>query len=134
MIRLLEKAALRPSARAAAQLAMTALSILVLASQAGAQSESTPFLRWRYFYDQRAFPFEKIPRRALQEARKEYERKWPSAGPEFTVAIPGDTWLPIGPTQVASSGGLVPVGRIATIAIHPSDSNTIYIGAAQGGV
>jgi photosystem II stability/assembly factor-like uncharacterized protein len=46
------------------------------------------------------------------------------------------TWMPVGPSLVDS---VIPIegeisGRITAVAAHPTDKNTIYIGAAGGGV
>ncbi len=54
-----------------------------------------------------------------------------SLTPFTPLAISGNTWFPIGPDHIGST--MPPVGRLNTIAIHPTDSNTIYIGGAQGG-
>ena len=43
--------------------------------------------------------------------------------------ISGSTWTPLGP---APSSGYS--GRVTSIAVHPTDSNTVYVGAATGGV
>ncbi|HUV31736.1 MAG TPA: hypothetical protein VMY05_11700 [Acidobacteriota bacterium] len=76
-----------------------------------------------WFYEQRAYPYDRIPQdqylEALDEARiarREYR------------AMGGDavTWQETGPTNIP--------GRIASIAVHPSDPNTIYAGSAAGGV
>ena len=50
-----------------------------------------------------------------------------------------DTWISIGPKSLpnggAQGGSSVPVtGRVTSIAVDPSNSNTIYLGTAQGGV
>src|SRR2546421_12902407 len=47
------------------------------------------------------------------------------------------SWVPIGPAPILSglTPGSMPVtGRIAAIAASPTDPNTIYVGAAAGGV
>src|ERR1044071_922754 len=123
-----------PSAHNALTFVMATIALIVSISGAHAQTQSVPFLRCKYFHDQRAFPFDEIPSQALQDARTEYEMKWRHLLSDAAPAIPGNTWSAIGPTQTTGSGILTPVGRITTIAIHPVDSNTIYIGGAQGGV
>lgn len=52
-----------------------------------------------------------------------------TAGP----ALNATTWTPIGPAALESGNGLES-GRITGIAVDPSDSNTIYIASAGGGV
>jgi photosystem II stability/assembly factor-like uncharacterized protein len=51
------------------------------------------------------------------------------------VAEPG--WRPVGPDTLAYSGDeywVTGLGRINCIAFHPTDSNTFWVGVAQGGV
>jgi photosystem II stability/assembly factor-like uncharacterized protein len=47
-------------------------------------------------------------------------------------AIQGTSWVPLGPERVPISK--TSTGRLTAIAVHPTDSNIIYIGGAQGGV
>lgn len=47
-------------------------------------------------------------------------------------AIQGTNWTPLGPERVPISK--TSTGRLTAIAVHPTDSHTIYIGGAQGGV
>src|SRR5262249_3491732 len=42
-------------------------------------------------------------------------------------------WTALGPAPVVASGSLS-TGRIAAIAAHPTDANTIYVATAGGGV
>src|SRR5437764_1070034 len=48
------------------------------------------------------------------------------------------TWMELGPDPIPNgqtNGTSVPVsGRVAAIAVHPTNPNIIYVGAAQGGV
>ena len=60
----------------------------------------------------------------------------PLAAPGAAFAAPSlsaTTWAPIGPASLQSGGGLVS-GRVAGIAVDPTDPNTIYVAAAGGGV
>ncbi len=43
-------------------------------------------------------------------------------------------WIPVGPTQRATSSLTKGMGRINCIAFHPTDANTFWVGVAQGGV
>lgn len=74
------------------------------------------------FYEQRAYPYGEIPMdqyaRALEASRVAERAFRPSN------LVP--TWTEAGPTNVP--------GRISAIAVHPSDLNTAYVGAAAGGV
>ena len=96
-----------------------------------AAQDDNPRLRWEHFYRQRAYPFGTIPPGALQRAREQLIGTWPDPfGDAFLrAAVP---WTQIGPERIPIS--LTSSGRLSTIAVHPSDPNTLYIGAAQGGV
>jgi hypothetical protein len=114
--------------------ALALLAFLLGAVPAHAQTPSTPFLRWKYFHDQRAYPFGTIPPGAMQRARGNYLHQWPPPPAGSVPQLPGSVWSSIDPTQVTTSGTLTPVGRITTVAIQPTESSVIYIGGAQGGV
>jgi photosystem II stability/assembly factor-like uncharacterized protein len=43
-------------------------------------------------------------------------------------------WVPVGPTERASSSLTKGMGRINCIAFHPTDASTYWVGVAQGGV
>jgi photosystem II stability/assembly factor-like uncharacterized protein len=91
----------------------------------------TPRLRWEYFFEQRAFPFNEIPGGALQQARRQMETM---RGGFFQAppAIQGTTWTPLGPESIPIAK--TSTGRLTAIAVHPVDPNIIYVGGAQGGV
>jgi hypothetical protein len=129
-----------PPALRAERLASIALDVALLliapgplAAQDGPR-EGNPFDRWQYFYRQRAYPFAKIPPHALQAARGRYEARSPTAvraqGAEAVSSTTG--WAPLGPSAI--SDFYKSAGRMTAIAIDPTSSNTIYIGAADGGV
>ena len=50
----------------------------------------------------------------------------------------GDTWIELGPAPIpngqVSSGSSTVSGRVSSIAVHPTDPDTVYVGTAQGGV
>ncbi len=43
-------------------------------------------------------------------------------------------WSPVGPTQVPAGVGMVGLGRVNNIAFHPTDPNTLFACASQGGI
>jgi len=114
-------------------LAILALAPGFLAAQ-GPPERENPLDRWNYFYRQRAYPSEKIPPNALQLARATYRARWPAAIRSQRVPVTASTegWAAVGPTAIALF--LRSAGRVTTVAIDPTNSNTIYAGAAQGGV
>ncbi len=101
---------------------------------ASADDEEGPARRADYFFEQRAFPLHSLPTGARLKAL-EYTARMP-----LHVASPGATWQLVGPAPMKNSylGGVkVDVsGRVTALAVDPSDSsgNTVYLGAAQGGV
>ena len=66
--------------------------------------------------------------------RRTTGRRWPTAvraqGAEAVSSTTG--WAPLGPSAI--SDFYKSAGRVTAIAIDPTSSNTIYIGAADGGV
>src|SRR6516165_3396339 len=123
--------------RSLAVLMIAAASAGVPFEPAGAQ-QPLPLERFQYFNSQRAYPFDQIPAGALQRAREDYQRKWGSLPvPFFNQSL----WTQIGPGPITNvgfdnrDGGMFDItGRINSIAVHPTNPNTIYIGAAAGGV
>jgi photosystem II stability/assembly factor-like uncharacterized protein len=104
---------------------------MMLASAARAQEgPEHARRRWEYFYNQRAFPFGEIAPGALERARAQLVSGRVSFRANAVQPIAGTQWTPIGPTLIGTSA----IGRISTIALHPVDPETFYIGGAQGGV
>jgi hypothetical protein len=70
--------------------------------------------------------------RALRDRRNKVDG--PSLG-EPGTAVPGVcNWTPVGPGPVIVDAGRSFSGRVISIAFDPTDANTIYAGAANGGV
>jgi photosystem II stability/assembly factor-like uncharacterized protein len=86
------------------------------------------FKRWEYLMRSRTFPSGILPEPGI--LFKEYD-KFKAAHPEaFTTR--SATWTPVGTDGVPGNGG--GVGRVNVIRFDPSNSNTIYVGTAGGGV
>jgi photosystem II stability/assembly factor-like uncharacterized protein len=90
-----------------------------------------PRLRWEFFYQKRAFPFDRIPAGAVARAQAQAAALRSSLR-MAPPPIAGSQWTSIGPAAIPISGGSI--GRLTAIAVHPTDPATIYIGGAQGGV
>lgn len=75
-----------------------------------------------WLYTQRAFPHDNINRNAYLDAIRQAQG-FKQRGIETRNAT---NWTFAGPLNVG--------GRIASLAVHPSDAQTIYIGAAAGGI
>src|SRR5262249_44723556 len=99
--------------------------------------QSLPLRRYQYFYQQRAYPEQQIPSGAYQQARRQHEQHFgPIRQPPAPGAAPPpfnqNQWTPIGPSHIATNP--ITSGRTNTIAIDPTNTNVIYVGAATGGV
>lgn len=97
---------------------------LVVTTTAHAQPMHVPRDAERYFFEQRAYPYGRIPQDARGRAIERARELAPSRD-GVSGAAPA-AWRPIGPYHVA--------GRINTIAVHPTDGRTLWVGAAEGGV
>jgi photosystem II stability/assembly factor-like uncharacterized protein len=69
----------------------------------------------------------------------EYKRKMKNRNPTAPISGSGPNWVPVGPAAVplgqTYGGSRVNIsGRVTVIVPHPTDSNTIYLGGARGGV
>ncbi len=51
-----------------------------------------------------------------------------------TIFDVGEEWVSVGPRGIALPNNDVISGQVNAIAIHPTDANTLYIGASEGGV
>jgi photosystem II stability/assembly factor-like uncharacterized protein len=104
-------------------------------------SEELALLRGRaqWWYERHRGPDGSIPWNARGKALAQLDAntrsgllkvKLPGAAPQ---AIQGDTWLPIGPRPIVN-GNIFYAGRITALATVPGSPDTVYAGAAQGGV
>lgn len=75
-----------------------------------------------WLYAQRAYPFNAINQEAYQEAIGQAQR----LKNQSLILREGADWRFAGPTNAG--------GRISALAIHPSEPQTIYLGAAAGGI
>ncbi|NDQ58486.1 MAG: hypothetical protein GZ088_15580 [Acidipila sp.] len=133
------------------------------AGRAGSASGEGDLVRKRqeWFHRQRAYPLAHIPAGARQRAledketmRREQRQKASSAAASETTAATGTTaaaavkgmtganapsltkWTPIGPMPTNSTSAQIGAvsGRVSALAVDPTNANTIFLGAAQGGV
>jgi hypothetical protein len=96
--------------------------------------ERNSFKRFEWFYRQRSAPSDTIPSQIylaelMNEKQKEIEKGYNS--------LNNLLWTQIGPSGIISGfpshwGQMS--GRIRGLAVHPTDPNTVYIGAASGGI
>lgn len=138
----------------------------VLSSPANAASEnqknvkvppevekSKPYQRWKWFFEQRAYPTGVIPAganaRALKQIKEAKEKA--SKGPKSSTvsgastslssaagsltAIAGDRWIPIGPSPIDSGPQWGDVsGRVSDIEVDRADPNHWFVAFASGGL
>ncbi|MBI4502979.1 MAG: hypothetical protein HY700_17705 [Gemmatimonadetes bacterium] len=111
---------------------MAALAMAVPQRLAAQEADDHARRRWEDFSQRRAYPFERIPPAALERARAQYSAL--KAGGIFPAPpIAGTQWQSVGPTSIGI-GSTAAAGRATAIAVHPTNSNIVYIGGAQGGV
>ncbi len=86
------------------------------------------------------FPNFEMQYQDYQDKIDQDNKSWDIATPGLGVgSIPCKTqgdWKPMGPTTlpVNNTGQMNGMGRVNAIGLHPTDSNTIYIGSAAGGI
>src|SRR6185312_9177913 len=54
--------------------------------------------------------------------------------PSLTTFASSQSWMSLGPAPINVGGSLAYAGRINSIALHPTDPQTLYVGTATGGV
>lgn len=91
------------------------------------------YKRWESHYEQRLNPDGSLPNEAafLKEAEKIAAMKNNAAKGS------AGNWIPFGPSELPPSVDAVTshgMGRINCVAFHPTDSATMFVGVAQGGV
>lgn len=88
-----------------------------------------PFKRWEYFWSSRVDTNGMVPTR--KELRNNYNdfRTNFLYSKENKIQAPAN-WKPLGPYNLTGTG----LGRVNAIAVNPSNTNIIYLGAATGGI
>lgn len=100
-------------------------------SEAPAEIQQTkPFIRQRWFFEQRAYPNNFIPQDAYANALLQREE----LRIQNADKMPAINWVSLGPTPgyYFSYGNIS--SRVVTGAFHPTNPSIIYIGPANGGV
>src|SRR6185369_16813336 len=76
----------------------------------------------------------RIPWTARNRSLRQLETSLASGLVESEAALVGGSfWSALGPSTVVD-GSIVYAGRITSIAPHPTNSSTLFVGTAQGGV
>ena len=91
------------------------------------------FKRFMWFYEQRAYPCDTFPAAVY---RREVSREIAKLKQPTTRSGDECKWRCIGPYRITitSPGWGFCSGRTRALAIHTTDPNTVYIGAACGGI
>ena len=111
----------------------------------GASDLLRPLKSNQWFYQQRQYPYSKIPdgaywrsqqqRSALIARRREDMPHAPADAVQRNSTLTSATWTALGPEPVAAYYGPVPYsGRATSLAVDPTDASVVYLGTAGGGV
>ncbi|MFA6026768.1 MAG: hypothetical protein WC727_10060, partial [Ignavibacteriaceae bacterium] len=90
------------------------------------------FKRLEWFYRQRAFPLDTIP---LTKFFSEKEKQISIDKRSLSKTTGSASWSAIGPKSITAGWPYIwgnVSGRIRGLAVHPTDPNIVYIGAAAG--
>ena len=100
-------------------------------------SPDNPAARQHWFLSQRAYPLNHIPAGARMRARQQVNAKLQNEAQTIGVQGPlaGTSWVQMGP-QPTNTGYAYPTtsGRVSALAVDPTNSSTVFLGAAEGGV
>ncbi|MFZ9596976.1 MAG: PKD domain-containing protein [Schleiferiaceae bacterium] len=87
------------------------------------------FKRWEAFMDPRVYPTGQRPNpTALHQGMQQIQQNW---GSTSTGASGIGQWTPVGPFNGNPIQG---IGRVNTIAFHPTNPNVVFAGAPAGGL
>lgn len=94
------------------------------------------FRRWAHYMEPRVYPTGNLANVGARRAYVEFQnylKSNPLAKPMGTAAITATTanWTALGPFGSAAGTG---AGRLQCVRFHPLGTNTIYVGAAAGGL
>jgi uncharacterized protein (TIGR03437 family) len=104
--------------------------------------------REEWFYSQREYPLSQIPAgarlkaiadiKAIEQTMRSRRQTASAArhalGASIATSLDAATWTSIGPKPTDGGSTYVTAGRVNAVAIDPRDNNTVYLGAAEGGV
>ena len=87
------------------------------------------FKRWEWYWESRVNPVTgAFPKTTAWDVYNKYMAQQPAAIQNAT----NGNWVSVGPDK--TPGGYAGLGRINCVAFSPLDTNTLYVGAASGGV
>jgi len=97
------------------------------------------FKRYEWYYRNRLDEQGKYPKEFIQSQRDIEASRIELSKILNKGTTVSDTWTNIGPVGIDMSSSFIPYwgtvsGRIRGLDVHPTDANTVYIGAASGGI
>jgi photosystem II stability/assembly factor-like uncharacterized protein len=103
--------------------------------------ELNSFKRYEWFYRPRTDDRGMLPKEHIKEQKLVEEQKISLQKSSVFEKVMGtsDLWTNIGPKAIDMSSSFIPYwgansGRIRGLAVHPTDANIVYVGAAAGGI
>ncbi|HXI50423.1 MAG TPA: hypothetical protein VNH84_02935, partial [Candidatus Saccharimonadales bacterium] len=108
-----------------------------LAHRPAVLTNNVHYRRWAWAHERRKYPAQSIPTGALLRAWEETARIDAEQTLTEPAVLPGNAWVPVGPAPILNgqTSGSQPVsGRIADLAIDPTDNAHWLAGGAQGGL
>ncbi|MDD4645301.1 MAG: hypothetical protein PHY99_04855, partial [Bacteroidales bacterium] len=90
-----------------------------------------PFKRWEYFWENRVNPDGSFP--APDNVYNEFNQYVQEHPVSDRLKTGNPVWQELGPKTRVNFGGYTGVGRVNSIAFHPTDTATVYVGAPSGG-
>ncbi len=84
------------------------------------------FMRWHYDMQFQVDANGAFPTKSAQEIYEKYQKSKPKSN-EYSAS-----WVSLGTNS--SDGGYAGIGRVNTVAFHPTDNNTYWVGAPAGGL
>ena len=90
--------------------------------------------RLEYFHQRRAYPFKHVPKGAYLKAMQQLNQMLAAEGGVSPYIVGATGWKQIGSQPISSPWWGINSGRVSALAVDPSNSQTAYLGAADGGV
>ncbi len=113
-------------------LALVVCNVVLAYSQEEKESDDV-LGRMHWFYEQRSYPNDSLEQGYLLKAYKQYKEFQTTKSRTQLGEASSVTWIPIGPAPLSLGSGILS-GRVPAIALHPTDPDIAFIGAADGGV
>ena len=125
-----------------------AFCIVSFAQQRETDVDDKEAAREQWFYTQREYPLGQIPagarvkaiadiqniQRTIRARRQTASAAGNATGAALAATLDAANWTSIGPRPTDAGSTYVTAGRVNAVAVDPRDNNTVYIGAAEGGV